>query len=132
MKILSFFKFFQKDKKEQPEIPVLQKLNVPRYQINFPDHNNPFVPYYRIEGQTEEWTLLPSAGHLYYDPVEDTPEYQSIIKTVDKMVDKEMGADAGKFGSCHKAWSIKKRILKERYGIEWHSVADLNPGCHFD
>ena len=109
-----------------------KEWNGPKYIISFPDENNPFIPHYRIEGQTDEWTVLPSNGYLYYDPIEDLPEFKEISAAVEQMVDKELGKDAGKLGSCHKAWAIQKRILKECYGIEWHPVSALNPMCHFD
>lgn len=145
MKIKSFFKFFRKkiEKeyisnlkpnkiKEYTKISVPENLNLPKFIIRFSDKDNPFIPYYYTEGQDQEWTRLPFNGFFYYDPIEDTPEYKNIIQTVNKMVDAEMGETSGRIGSCHKAWAIQKRILKELYGIEWHSVSDLNPQCHFD
>ena len=38
----------------------------------------------------------------------------------------------GYLGYCHYYWSVKKRILKERYGIDWKSTADRFPGVMFD
>lgn len=34
--------------------------------------------------------------------------------------------------TIHTYWKHKKRILKEDYGIEWGSPAQLNPGANFD
>lgn len=35
-------------------------------------------------------------------------------------------------GCCHRLWSLQKRILKEKYGITWHTPAELNPDIIFD
>ena len=35
-------------------------------------------------------------------------------------------------GLCHVRWAIKAKILKEKYNIEWHSPATLNPRVRFD
>lgn len=108
------------------------KWTGPTYTIRFCDINDPTIPYYSIEGQPEKWIKAPSNGCLYHDPIEDTPEFKLVADTVDKLVDEEMKGHIKGMGSCHLAWSIKKRILKEKYGIEWHSVSDLNPLCRFD
>lgn len=125
-------KIFRKANAHQyPNKPEAIQWSGPNYIIGFPDKNHPFIPYYHMEGQTEEWIEAPFNGYLYYDPIEDCTEFKSIAETVDKLVKEEMG-DNRLMGSCHMAWAIKKRILKERYGIEWHSVSDLNPNCTFD
>jgi hypothetical protein len=33
---------------------------------------------------------------------------------------------------CHEYWAEKKRILKERHGLEWRSPAELNRHIIFD
>lgn len=35
-------------------------------------------------------------------------------------------------GSCHTEWAIQKRILKEKYNIDWKSPQDKNPHITFD
>ncbi len=35
-------------------------------------------------------------------------------------------------GSCHWLWAMKKRILKEKYGITWYAPSEVNPDCIFD
>lgn len=37
-----------------------------------------------------------------------------------------------RFGACHQFWEIKKRILKEAYGIEWYTPQEEYPHAHFD
>lgn len=35
-------------------------------------------------------------------------------------------------GSCHLYWETKQRILKEEYGIEWKTPAEMNPNVAYD
>lgn len=35
-------------------------------------------------------------------------------------------------GSCHWLWAMKKRILKEKYGITWYAPSEVDPDCDFD
>lgn len=36
------------------------------------------------------------------------------------------------FGSCHTYWNIKKRLMKEKYNVDWKTPVELNPGIQFD
>jgi len=36
------------------------------------------------------------------------------------------------FGSCHMFWYEQKRILKEKYNIDWKTPSERNPGVYFD
>ena len=36
------------------------------------------------------------------------------------------------FGSVHTRWDIEKRILKERYNIDWKSPEETNPYINYD
>lgn len=35
-------------------------------------------------------------------------------------------------GSCHWLWAMKKRILKEKYGIIWYAPSEVNTDCVYD
>lgn len=35
-------------------------------------------------------------------------------------------------GVCHEIWRLQKKILKEKYQIEWESPADQHPGKMYD
>jgi type IV secretory pathway VirD2 relaxase len=35
-------------------------------------------------------------------------------------------------GVCHEIWRLQKKILKEKYQIEWESPADQHPGKRYD
>lgn len=73
-------------------------------------------------------------------------DLKDIEKSVDKLVNEEFNNyliargwvdKDGKpvknvMGGCHIRWGIKKRIMKERYDIDWKSPADLHPEICFD
>ena len=65
------------------------------------------------------------------DPVEKTLKYKKIRKELEKELS-ELMKDCTGLGSCHVYWANKKIILREKYGIDWKSPAELNPFIHFD
>ena len=65
------------------------------------------------------------------DSVEETKEYQQIEEALEKELSELMKNISG-LGSCHFYWANKKRILKEKYGIDWQSPAELNSHICFD
>lgn len=74
----------------------------------------------------------PKIGNeLNYDPIEDDEAYQRVELDVERKINAELG-DARYMGYCHKYWHVKKRILKEDYGIEWKTPAEMNPLVCFD
>ena len=71
-----------------------------------------------------------------YDPVEDTDEYRSVVEEADIAAQAELEStsharrDSGDgiyFSWCYAFWEIKKRILKEKYNIDWRTPAELSP-----
>ncbi|MCH5162263.1 MAG: hypothetical protein J1G38_02095 [Clostridiales bacterium] len=66
------------------------------------------------------------------DPVEDTLEYKQIEDELEKLLDEQLGKRSHYLGFCHAYWHTKKRILKEKYNIDWRSPAELNPHIRFD
>ncbi|ABW27006.1 hypothetical protein AM1_1989 [Acaryochloris marina MBIC11017] len=86
-----------------------------------------------------------------HDPLEDDPDLQPIFEDVRlqarQEVDREhrqrmielqntspKAADLchpGR-GLCHQQWLVMKRILREKYGIEWMTPAEMNPFIVFD
>lgn len=71
---------------------------------------------------------------LYYqlnrNPIEQTKRYQMIKDAVDEETHNQAGQSFG-LGFCHVIWEKKKNLLKEKYGIDWHSPQELND-AHFD
>jgi len=66
------------------------------------------------------------------DPVERTAAYKAIIAAVNKEAEAEAAAYRARMGYCHVLWGAKQRILKEKYGIEWRTPAEMNPLTCFD
>ena len=69
---------------------------------------------------------------LLYDPVEDTVEYQNIRDELESELFKLMQNVDVKMGRSYKYWSLKKRILKQKYNIDWKSPPEMNPGIIFN
>ena len=67
------------------------------------------------------------------DPKELDPKYEAVFKDVEREVEAKMKTDgtAGRFGSCHHYWRLKKEALKAR-GIDWRSPSELNPNANYD
>lgn len=67
---------------------------------------------------------------------------EKYLKEIEEEVDKEMikqglltidnGRKIPAFGSCHTRWAIEKRLLKERYNIDWQTPAEKNPFINYD
>lgn len=70
---------------------------------------------------------------LRFSLVDKCKDYLDIKEQLDIEIKKEIGdkLDYG-LGYCHLYWETKKRILKEKYNIEWLSPAELNPMVCFD
>lgn len=71
---------------------------------------------------------------LKRDPIEADPRYRKIFAGIELEVDQAVAGDPrrGSMGFVHLRWEVKKRILKQNYGIEWRSPAELNPHVMFD
>lgn len=67
---------------------------------------------------------------LNLNPLEHTKRYQMIHNQVTDAVHQHVGYSYG-IGFCHVFWQEKKNLLKEKYGLDWHSPSDLND-AHFD
>ena len=80
---------------------------------------------------TEEIEEYLETGRERTDPVEYTDRFLAIEPELEKLIREETG-EGGYLGYCHYYWSVKKRILKERYGIDWKSTADRFPGILID
>jgi hypothetical protein len=67
-------------------------------------------------------------AHQYQvDPSEDDPQLATHLLRATLEVDAELAAeDRNIMGFCHLFWHTKKRILRERYGVDWRTPAELN------
>ena len=73
-------------------------------------------------------------GGLSHDPVESDPRHAEVFARIDGEVDALLAdhPQRGAEGFCHVWWKTKKRLLEERYGIDWRSPAEMNPHVIFD
>ena len=58
-------------------------------------------------------------------------KYSTIKDELEELIVKEIGR-GGYLGYCHLYWATKKRILKEKYSLDWKSPAELNPHILYD
>lgn len=76
--------------------------------------------------------LNPHIGHLRKDPVEYTWKWERIYYDMEKRLDERFANAPRQMGFCFLYWSAKMDLLREEYGIEWHSPAQMNPNVIFD
>ena len=62
-----------------------------------------------------------------HDPIEDDPSLSDVFGTVRREV--EQRSDGKR---ARGRWRLMQEILRERYGIDWMTPAEMNPGCAFD
>ena len=71
------------------------------------------------------------SGFYRRDPVEYTDEYLAVEPEMERLVRAEVG-EGGYLGFVHEYDSVKKRVLKERYGIGWKTTRERYPGLLID
>lgn len=57
------------------------------------------------------------------------PEINKELRKLDLIDD---NGNPTQLGVCHTEWAITKKLMKERYGIDWKSPAELTPWIDFD
>ena len=74
--------------------------------------------------------LLPKADTVLHDPIEQAPAFQAVIGSVraeaEALVDPALRV--GRYAAVDRE---TQRILRERYGIEWKTTDEMNPGWDF-
>ncbi len=76
--------------------------------------------------------IKPTIGHLKVDPVEYTTQWEDIYYDVEEYLDNRFANAPRHMGFCFMYWSAKQEYLKEKYNIDWHSPAQMNPRVIFD
>lgn len=66
------------------------------------------------------------------DPLEKDPVYAEIIKKAEEEAEKNIARLAKKNGHSYFLWMEQKRILKDKYNLNWKSPAEMNPEVVFD
>lgn len=94
-----------------------------------------WIKWWENNGDKFETRTITRHG-LKYDAIEDDPKYKEVINKAEEEAEKNISnlswPKKGQMGYCHVFWREKKRILKEKYGIDWKSPVDLNPYVKFD
>jgi hypothetical protein len=83
------------------------------------------------------WIAPPEvASRDRHDPIEDDPAMQPILAAARRAAEIEAAPTLAKFnsdiGNCHLLWRLQKRILKEQFGIDWKTPAEMNPDIRYD
>lgn len=67
-----------------------------------------------------------------HDPIEDAPAMQAVFKQVEDELEVRFGNGPHELGFCHRYWREKKRLLRERHGVDWYTPAEMNWSTRFD
>lgn len=67
------------------------------------------------------------------DPLEREDSFLKIRFILEEEIDKELSCSCEDHARpfCIRYWDTKKRLLSERFGLEWKSPADMNPDIRF-
>lgn len=76
--------------------------------------------------------VYPRLGHLRQDPVEFTRLWEDIYYDMEERLDERFANVHRSMGFCFMFWDAKRNLLKDEYGIDWHSPSQMNPGVMFD
>ena len=69
---------------------------------------------------------------IKHDPIEKTQEYKEAMEYVERRAFFYFFFKRKGMGFCHTYWAFKKRILKEKFNIDWKTPQELNPDVMFD
>jgi hypothetical protein len=69
---------------------------------------------------------------LNHDPQEDDPLLNAKIEAALQEALANLADVPMTRGFCHRLWPEQKRILREKYQIDWKTPAEMNPMVLFD
>lgn len=70
---------------------------------------------------------------FFRDQVELNPEFKEVEQQVARLAAEELERSGSEgMGVAHEYGQIKKRLLKQRYRIEWRPLEEMNPFVTFD
>lgn len=74
-----------------------------------------------------------SQSDLLHDPIEDVPALAAAFREAEAEARGMFGGKyRGGLGFAHQFSQEKQRILRERFGIEWYTPAEMNPDVDID
>lgn len=106
----------------QKQIELLKKQKEDQDKEQEPKVRN----FYRNSFHIEEWPY-PFRSGLFYDPIENTPDYQNAMQSIEPRLPVHQ-----KMGDCYYIWNLKQKLLKKEYNIDWKTPEELNPHILFD
>ena len=74
----------------------------------------------------------PSGSSFRRDAVELTPEFRAVIDEARRLTDQELEGREEGLGFIHLRHEVLQRILKERYGVSWRTLREMNPEICID
>ena len=86
--------------------------------------------YIDLSVPMETW-LERFGGHLRFDPVERTEQWEDCAYEVEKECDRRLSGEPRGMGFCFGYWHTKAAVLR-KYGIDWKSPSVMNPRVMFD
>jgi hypothetical protein len=122
---------------------IEQAMGAVTRQLHFPGHSErPYIIGELPATLAEAGTIAEETERVFQaliatvkrDPHDDDPDYSPLMQAVDERVRLELEAEGryGGFGSYHMIMWKKKQILWEEYGIDWKTLAELNPHIIID
>ena len=69
---------------------------------------------------------------LNHDPIELDPDLKQKIAEAEERALTILAHEPRRMGFCHLLWRTKKQILRDEYGIDWKTPAEMNPQVLFD
>lgn len=91
-----------------------------------------FISFYIQPDEFGKLIDEPREGHLKRDPVEYTERWEEVYYDAKDETDAQFAGTHRFMGFCFMYWSAFRTLLAEKYGIDWHSPAQMNPGVMFD
>ena len=70
-------------------------------------------------------------AQILTDPVESTDDFLKIRFEAEEITDELLSENREEGPFCALYWNTKKSVLKERFGIDWKSPAEMNPNIRF-
>jgi hypothetical protein len=67
-----------------------------------------------------------------FDPQESDPQLRSVFAAVDAEAERAVGDVRRDERFIFRFWSVKKRILQQKYRINWKTPAELNPSIVYN
>ncbi|MFO0803473.1 MAG: hypothetical protein U0791_10180 [Gemmataceae bacterium] len=69
---------------------------------------------------------------IRHDPIEDEPHVHPLLKLAEQEAESLLKDEPRRMGFGHAFAATKKQILRQKYGIEWRTPAEMNPHIAFD